>query len=61
MLCHAGAPQAPQFTFEHPAVRTHPETRRESPFVKVSDTLEFSGMSEAERAPLLQSLFNHPV
>ena len=46
---------------EHPVVRTHPETGRQSLYVNVAHTVRFAGMTEAESAPLLKYLHNHQV
>ncbi len=47
------------FTAEHPAVRTHPETGRKALYVNVGHTVRFAGMTEAESAPILNYLFAH--
>lgn len=44
---------------EHPVVRTHPETGRQSLFVNASYTIRFSGMTAEESRPLLTYLLDH--
>ena len=46
---------------EHPAVRTHPETRRKALYINVAHTSHFRNWSEDESAPLLEYLFRHQV
>ena len=44
---------------EHPAVRTHPETKLKSLYVNRGHTVGFKGIAEDESAPLLEELFEH--
>jgi taurine dioxygenase len=48
-----------EYTAEHPAVRTHPETGRKALYVSLAHTARFKDMTEAESADLLQFLFAH--
>lgn len=45
----------------HPAVRTHPATRRKGLYVNRAHSIRFSDMSEAESAALLDYLYRHAV
>ena len=45
----------------HPVVRTHPETGRESLFVNLAHSAHFLGMSAEESTPLLRFLFRHQI
>ena len=49
------------YAAEHPVVRTHPETGRNSLYVNVAHTQNFVGMTEEESAPLLSYLFQHQI
>jgi len=51
----------PAFRAEHPAVRTHPETGRQSLYVNVAHTSQFVGMSPDQSRPILDKLFAHQV
>ena len=61
MVRGAGHAQNHDYRAEHPAVRTHPETGRRALYVNVAHTSHFTGMSEAESAPILAELFAHQV
>jgi taurine dioxygenase len=61
MIGGAGETQSHNYTAEHPAVRTHPETGRKCLYVNVAHSSHFKGMSEEESAPILGYLFQHQV
>ncbi|MEO6716188.1 MAG: TauD/TfdA family dioxygenase [Novosphingobium sp.] len=61
MISNAGQVQNHNFSAEHPAVRTHPETGRKCLYVNVAHTSHFKGMTEKESVPILGYLFEHQV
>jgi taurine dioxygenase len=52
---------AERYEAEHPAVRTHPETKRKALYVSRSHTVRFRDMSEEESRPLVEFLQAHQV
>ena len=53
--------QAQAAETQHPVVRTHPITGRQSLFVNDHYTMRFVGMTEEESAPLLEFLLSHAI
>lgn len=50
-----------EYRAEHPIIRTHPETGRQSIYVNTAHTVGIKGLSDAEAKPLLEFLFAHQV
>ncbi len=48
--------EAPEHVAVHPVARIHPETGRRSLYVNVAHTVRFTDLSEADSAPVLESL-----
>jgi len=55
----AKADARPEYSAEHPVVRTHPETGRKALYVNGGHALRLKDMSVEESAPLLNYLFQH--
>ncbi|EME43117.1 hypothetical protein DOTSEDRAFT_132434 [Dothistroma septosporum NZE10] len=53
--------KAEELVSYHPAVRTHPETGKQSLYLNVAHTDRFDGWSAEESAPLLHYLHQHQV
>jgi len=47
--------------WEHPVIRTHPDSGRKALFVNQVYTIRFAGWTEAESKPLLDFLYAHSV
>ncbi len=56
----AAAPDAkPVYEARHPAIRTHPETGRQSLYLHLGHTVGFAELTAAESKPILDFLFDH--
>ncbi len=53
--------EAEELEAEHPVVRTHPETGRQSLYLNRSHTVRFAGWTEEESGPLLRFLCAHAI